>query len=155
MQNAAEAENYGVEANLIYQLSDSIQLRAALSYATWSLTSGKMLDVTLSTAPDRPCYQNGLQAATSALTECLFRTSPVKNTAGHPLSSTSARPTTPRSSDSWGLEASFDTIHHSDGERVLNQPYHGRSRSDGHAPCCNAVSAGWSLGSRGELHQLL
>lgn len=123
LQNAAEAENYGVEANVIYQMSDSIQLRAALSYAHLEFSEwkdagchpvdGARTDLATQTAPGCHIGPDGVPIQDLSGEE--YGGPPFVINIGATYNTTIF--------DSWGLEASFDTIHHSDGERVLNQPY--------------------------------
>jgi len=123
LQNAAVAINYGVEANIIYQLSDSIQLRSALSYAylefdKWAdagchPVDGARADLATRTGPG--CHIGPDGVPIQDLSGEQYGGPPFVINIGATYNTTVF--------DNWGLEASFDTIHHSDGERVLNQPF--------------------------------
>ncbi len=111
LQNAAVAHNYGVEANLMYNLNENWQLRGALSYAKlefdkWEDAGCNSIDV-----PDTPigkCVTGPLGA-------------PIQDVSGEqyggpPFSVNVGATYFTNISDGWGLEATWDTIHHSDGE---------------------------------------
>ncbi|MGI9328380.1 MAG: TonB-dependent receptor [Pseudomonadales bacterium] len=123
LQNAAVAINYGVESNLIYQVSDALQLRAALSYAYLEFdewedagchpVDGALPDLATRTGPG--CHIGPAGAPIQDLSGEKY--------GGPPLSINVGASYNASVFNGWGLEASFDTIYHSDGERVLNQPF--------------------------------
>ena len=91
LQNAAEANNYGVEINTIYQLSDSWQLRGALSYTYLEFDEWE----------DAGC--NSVDVPDTAIGRCVTgpQGAPIQDVSGEqyggpPLSSTSGQPTTSR-----------------------------------------------------------
>ena len=123
LQNAAEAENYGVEANVIYQMNGAIKLRAALSYAHLAFTKwddagchavdGARSDLATQKGPG--CHIGPDGVAIQDLSGKAYGGPPLVINIGATYNTTVF--------NSWGLEASFDTIHHNNGERGLNQPF--------------------------------
>lgn len=123
LQNAAVAINYGVEANLVYQMSDALQLRAALSYAYLEFdewedagchpVDGSLPDLATRTGPG--CHIGPAGAPIQDLSGEKYGGPPFVINVGASYNASIF--------DGWGVEASFDTIHHSEGERVLNQPF--------------------------------
>lgn len=124
LQNAAVALNYGVEASTIYQVNDVWQLRASLSYAYLEFdewedagchpVDGALPDLATRTGPG--CHIGPAGAPIQDLSG--------KRYGGPPLSvNVGASYSNGELLDGWGFEASFDTIYHSEGERVLNQPF--------------------------------
>lgn len=124
LQNAAVALNYGVEANTIFQASDSLQLRAALSYAYLKFdewedagchpVDGSLPDLATRTGPG--CHIGPEGAAIQDLSGERYGGPPLSINVGASYNNATLV-------NGWGLEASFDTIYHSEGERVLNQPF--------------------------------
>lgn len=123
LQNAAVSLNYGVEANAIYQFSDSLQLRAAMSYARLEFdewedagchpVDGARTDLATRTGPGCHIGPNGVPI--QDLSGERYGGAPFVINVGATYNATLM--------EGWGLEASFDTIHHSEGERVINQPF--------------------------------
>lgn len=123
LQNAAVAINYGVEANFIYQVSSAWQLRTALSYAYLEFdewedagchpVDGALPDLATRTGPG--CHIGPSGVPIQDLSGEQYGGPPFVINVGATYNATIM--------DGWGLQASFDTIHHSDGERVLNQPF--------------------------------
>ena len=112
LQNAAVALNYGAEINTIYQLNDNWQLRGALSYTylefdKWDDAGCNSIDL-----PDTPigtCFTNAQGVAVQDVSGEKY--------GGPPLSINIGATYNTSIFEGWGLEASIDTIHHSDGER--------------------------------------
>jgi iron complex outermembrane receptor protein len=123
LQNAAVAINYGVEANLIYQVSDALQFRSALSYAylefdEWADAGCHSVDSAL--GGSLPTSGPGCHIGPDGL--------PIQDLAGEqyggpPFVINVGATYNTNLFEGWGLEASFDTIHHSEGERTNNQPF--------------------------------
>ena len=124
LQNAAVALNYGVEANTIYQASDAWQLRAALSYAYLKFdewedagchpVDGARTDLATQSAPG--CHIGPAGAPIQDLSGKRYGGPPLSINVGASYNNSTLF-------NGWGLDASFDTIYHSEGERVLNQPF--------------------------------
>ena len=127
LQNAAVAHNWGFEASSILQASERLQLRFAGQYN--HLKYDKFPDAGCH-AVDDALFSNGLLTATEGpgchlnasrdgaiqdLSGVRYGNAPLQVNVGftydYPLM------------DGWGLAFSWDTIHHSKGERVLNQPF--------------------------------
>lgn len=111
LQNAAVSLNYGVEMSALYQLGDAWRLRAALSYAylefdDWDDAGCNPVDIP-DTAVGR-CYTGPGGAPIQDVSGEQYGGPPLAINIGATYS-TSVFP-------GWGLEASFDTIYHSDGE---------------------------------------
>ncbi len=124
LQNAAVALNYGVEANTIFQVNAAWQLRASLSYAHLEFdewedagchpVDGALPDLATRTGPG--CHIGPQGAPIQDLSGKKYGGPPLSVNVGASYYNESLF-------GEWGLQASFDTIYHSDGERVLNQPF--------------------------------
>ncbi len=112
LQNAAVALNYGAEINTIFQLNDAWQLRGALSYThlefdEWEDAGCNSVDVpTGTTGPGCHIGPNG--AAIQDVSGEKY--------GGPPLSINIGATFHAPLFEGWALEASIDTIYHSEGE---------------------------------------
>lgn len=123
LQNAAVAQNYGIEAQGTYLVNEALQLRLAASYSHLEFdewedagchpVDGALPDLATRTGPG--CHIGPDGAPIQDLSGERYGGAPFQINVG-------ATWTRPLFSD-WALEASFDTIHHTEGERVLNQPF--------------------------------
>jgi len=123
LQNAAVAHNTGLETTLTYQANDALQLRLAAQYnrlefdkwedAGCHPVDGALPDLATRTGPG--CHIGPQGAPIQDLSGERYGGPPFQINVGATYNTDIFR--------GWGLEATFDTIHHSEGERVLNQPF--------------------------------
>ena len=122
LQNAAVAHNWGFEASSILQASERLQLRFAgqynhLKYDKFPDAGCHPVDGAVAVKPTTGpgCHIGPLGAPIQDLSGERYGNAPLQVNAGftydYPLM------------DGWGLAFSWDTIHHSQGKRVLNQPF--------------------------------
>ncbi len=122
LQNAAVAHNMGIESTLTYQATNALQLRLAgqynkLEFDKWEdagchPVDGALPDLATRTGPG--CHIGPLGAPIQDMSGQRYGGPPFQINVGATYTTSLTR--------GWGLEATFDTIHHSEGERVLNQP---------------------------------
>ena len=111
LQSAAVAINYGAEISTIYPLNENWQLRGARSYAylefdVWDDAGCNSVDV-----PETPigtCFTNAQKVAVQDVSGEQYGGPHLSINIGATYSSSAF--------EGWGLEASIDTIHHSEGE---------------------------------------
>lgn len=123
LQNAAVAHNTGLETTLTYQANDALQLRLAAQYnrlefdewedAGCHPVDGALPDLATRTGPG--CHIGPEGAPIQDLSGERYGGPPFQINVGATYNTDIF--------SGWGLEATFDTIHHSEGERVLNQPF--------------------------------
>ncbi len=123
LQNAAVAHNTGIEAQGMFQATNALQLRLAAQYnrlefdewedAGCHPVDGALPDLATRTGPG--CHIGPAGAPIQDLSGERYGGAPFQVNVGATYSMSLTR--------GWGLEATFDTIHHSEGERVLNQPF--------------------------------
>lgn len=123
LQNAGVAHNAGVETTLTYQANDALQLRMAAQYnrlefdewedAGCHPVDGALPDLATRTGPG--CHIGPQGAPIQDLSGERYGGAPFQINVGATYNTSVF--------SGWGLEATFDTIHHSEGERVLNQPF--------------------------------
>ncbi len=122
LQNAAVAHNWGFEAASIFQATERLQLRLAgqynhLEYDEFPDAGCHPVDGAVANKPTTGpgCHIGPQGAAIQDLSGVRYGNAPLQVNAGFtydlPLM------------DGWGLAFSWDTIHHSKGKRVLNQPF--------------------------------
>ena len=123
LQNAAVADNYGVEVQATFQATDALQLRLAAQYNNLEFdkwkdagchpVDGALPDLDTRTGPG--CHIGPDGAPIQDMSGKAYGGPPFQVNIGATYSMAL--------NSGWGLELNFDTIHHSDGERVLNQPF--------------------------------
>ncbi len=150
LQNAAVAHNWGFEASSILQASERLQLRFSgqfnhLEYDEWDDAGCHPVDGALSAevlaARSAPgCHVGPAGAPIQDLSGVRYGGAPWQVNAGftYDLSLTGGL----------GLEISWDTIHHTKGKRVLNQPFtEAPSRTVTHIAATLRQQGGpWELG---------
>ena len=150
LQNAAVAQNWGLEANGIFQATERLQLRFAgqyntLEYDKWDDAGCHPVDGALGAAlPSQGpgCHIGPNGVAIQDLSGVRYGGAPLQANAGFtydwPLMA------------NWRLGIDWDTIHHSKGKRVLNQPFtEVPSRTVAHIAVNlrqDEEGASWSLG---------
>lgn len=123
LQNAAVALNQGIEAQAVFRANESWDLRASMTYAhlefdDWANAGchpvdGARTDLAQRSAPG--CHIGPDGVAIQDLSGVKY--------GGPPFSINIGATYNTELSSGWGLEATWDSIHHSEGERTLNQPF--------------------------------
>ena len=128
LQNAAVAHNWGLEANILYYVNERLQLRFAgqynkLEYDEWEDASCHSIDNAIPAAL-LPTTGPGCHVTTDPLSGASVKIQDLSGVRyGGPSLQLNAGLTYERPlTEGWGLGFSWDTIHHSEGERALNQP---------------------------------
>ena len=122
LQNAAVAHNWGFEANIIAQATEGLQLRLSgqynnLEYDEWEDAGCHPVDGAVANKPTTGpgCHIGPDGAAIQDLSGVRYGNAPLQVNAGFTYDWMLA--------DGWRLSFDWDTIHHSKGKRVLNQPF--------------------------------
>jgi iron complex outermembrane receptor protein len=122
LQNAAVAQNWGFEATTILQATDRLQLRLAgqynhLEYDEWEDAGCHPIDGAVAVKPTvgPGCHIGPDGVAIQDLSGERYGGPPLQINVGFTYDQ-------PLMGD-WALELNWDTIHHSKGKRVLNQPF--------------------------------
>ena len=127
LQNAAVAHNWGFEADLIAQVSERLQVRVAgqynhLEYDKWDDAGCHPVDNAIAVAnlptSGPGCHPidpgNPASAKIQDLSGIRYGNAPFSANVGFTYDISFA---------DWDLALDWDTIHHSKGKRVLNQPF--------------------------------
>ena len=122
LQNAAVAHNWGLETNVIAQATESLQLRISgqynhLKYDQWEDAGCHPVDGAIVDKPTTGpgCHIGPQGVAIQDLSGVRYGNAPLQVNVGFTYDW--------RLMDNWHLSLDWDTIHHSKGKRVLNQPF--------------------------------